>query len=157
MRDYFSKLHRDSCLEESPLLFCSTLTSCKFLVATVTLFSTATSASRAAYPLLKPNLVLAWIFFKSSVISFFSSRNLHPLFSSTRLETSRLVFLLACLTPAASQSCSCASFYSFCSVWSLVPLSFPARLVSVLVNLLLIKFCIFLAPFSIGFTNASWL
>ena len=47
-----------------------------------------------------------------------------------------------------------ASFYPvYSSFWNLIPFSLPARPVSALDGLLLIKFCTFLSPFRMGLTN----
>ena len=58
------------------------------------------------------------------------------------------------LSPTAYQSCLNASFYPvYSSFWNLIPFSLPARPVSALVGLHLIKFCTFLSPFWMGSTN----
>ena len=64
------------------------------------------------------------------------------------------VYVLISLAPSAFQSFLNASFYLiYTSFWSLIPFSLPARPVSVLDGLLLIKFCTFLSPFRMGLTN----
>ena len=58
------------------------------------------------------------------------------------------------LSPPASQSCLNASFYPvFSSFWNLIPFFLPARPVSALDGLHLIKFCTFLSQFRMGLTN----
>ena len=105
---------------------------------------------------------LAWIFFFTSstfpglCIPFLPSGRHLPLFPSTRWESLSTLLLPSglSLSPPAYQSCLNASFYPvFSSFWSLIPFSLPARPVSALVGLLLIKFCTFLSPFRMGLTN----
>ena len=58
------------------------------------------------------------------------------------------------LSTRASQSCLNASFYPvYSSSWSLIPFFLPARPVSELDGLHLIKFCTFLSPFRMSLTN----
>ena len=56
--------------------------------------------------------------------------------------------------PPASQSFLNASFYHVSSsLWSLIPIPFPTRQVSLLDGLLWIKLCSILSPFRMGLTN----
>ena len=60
------------------------------------------------------------------------------------------------LSPPAYQSCLNASFYPvYSSSWNLIPFSLPARPVSALYGLHLIKFCSFLSLFRMGLTNSG--
>ena len=56
-------------------------------------------------------------------------------------------------SPPAYQSCLNASFYPISSFWNLIPFFLPARPVSALDGLHLIKFYTFLSPFRMGLTN----
>ena len=58
------------------------------------------------------------------------------------------------LSPPAYQSFLNASYYPvFSFFWNLIPFFLPARPVSALDGLHLIKFCTFLSPFRMGLTN----
>ena len=100
-------------------------------------------------------------FFTSSIspglcIPFCPSGRQLLLFPHTRWESlSTLLFPSGLsLPPPAYQSCLNASFYLvFSFFWNLIPFSLPARPVSALNGLHSIKFCTFLSPFRIGFTN----
>ena len=80
----------------------------------------------------------------------------HLLFPSTRWESLSTLMLHSSLSlsPPASQSFLNTSFYLvYSSFWSLIPFSLPARPVSTLNDLHLIKCCTFLSPFWMGLTN----
>ena len=101
-------------------------------------------------------LALAWIFFFTSSISsglrisFVPSGRHLPLFPYTRWKNLLTLLLPSglSLSPPACQSCLNASFYLvYSSFWNLIPFFLPARPVSALDGLHLIKFCTFLSPF----------
>ena len=105
---------------------------------------------------------MAWIFFFTSsiflglCISFLPSGRHLLLFPYTRWESLSTLLLPSCLSlsPPAYQSFLKASFYRvYSSFWNLISFSRPARPVSALVGLHLIKFCTFLSPFWMGLTN----
>ena len=84
-----------------------------------------------------------------------SGRNL-PLFPYTRWESLSTLLLRSglFLSPPAYQSCLNASYYPvYSSFWDLIPISLPARPVSALDDLHLIKFCTFFSPFRMGSTS----
>ena len=106
-------------------------------------------------------VALAWIFFFTSSIfpgfhiPFLPFGRHLLLFPYTRWERLETLLLPSCLSLSspAYQSCLNASFYLvYSSFWSLIPFS-PARPVSSLNGLHLIKFCFFLSPFRMGLTN----
>ena len=162
-RGHLSELHRAMCPVESHSSFCSPFILAEFLAAASNLSSsTATGPDKVAYPMLKhlPRTgmdFLLYIFNLSwSSHSFLPSGRHLLLFPSIRWE-SLSTFLLPSglsLSPPAYQSCLNTSFYPvYSSFWSLIPFSLPARPVSALVGLHLIKFCSFLSSSGMGLTN----
>ena len=57
------------------------------------------------------------------------------------------------LTPAYQRFLKASFYLVYCSFWSIIPFSLPARPVSALDGLHLIQFCSFLCPFRMGLTN----
>ena len=107
-------------------------------------------------------LAQAWIFFLTSSIfpglriPFLPFGRHFSLFPYTRWESLSTLLLPSglSLSPPAYQSCLNAFFYPFySSFWNLIPFSLPARPVSALDGLHLIKFCTFLSSFRMGLTN----
>ena len=131
--------------------------SSKFLAVAANLFSiTATGPDKVVFPMLKHSLVQAWIFFRFLILSglciaFFSSEIL--LFFARLKNLSTQLFLSSLYSSLTlPQSCLSASFYPVYSFfWSVTPFSFPARQVSALVDLFLIKFFYFSQPILDGF------
>ena len=162
-RGYLTELRQATCSEESHSSFCSSFSFAEFLAAASNLSSsTATGPDKVAYPMLKHLSCLAWIFFFICSISpglripFLPSGKHLPLFPYTRWESPSTLLLPSGLSllPPTYQSCLNASFYPvFSSFWNLIPFSLPARPVTALDGLHLIKFCTFLSPFRMGLTN----
>ena len=162
-RGYLSELHRATCTVESHSSFCSPFTLAEFHAAASNLSSsTATVPEKVAYPMLKHLPALAWIFFFTFSIfpglriPFLPSGRHLPLFPYSRWESLSTLLLPSglSLSPPASQSCLNVSFYPVYSFfWNLIPFSLPARPVSALDGLHLIKFCTFLNPFQMVLTN----
>ena len=162
-RGYLSELRRATCSEESHSSFCSPFSLAEFLVAASKLSSSsATGPDKVAYPMLKhlPRSgmdFLLYIFNLSwSSHSFFSiwkTSSIIPIHKMGKLSTLLLPSGLS-LSPPAYQSCFNASFYPiYSSFWNLIPFFLPAKTVSALDGLHLIKICTFLSPFRMGLTN----
>ena len=144
---------------ESHSSFCSPFTPAEFLAAA---FYTATGPDKVAYPMLKhlPRSsmdLLLYIFNLSwsshSFLSIWKTSSIIPIHKMRKPLDSPASFRPISLTSSAS-SCLNALFYRVCSsFWSLIPFFLPARPVSALVGLHLIKFCSFLSPFRMGLTN----
>ena len=162
-RGYLSELRRATRSEESHSSFCSPFSFAEFLVAASNLSSsTATGPDKVAYPMLKHlrrsgmDFLLHIFHLSWSLHTFLPSGRHLPLFPSTRWESLSTLLLPSglSLSPPAYQSCLNASYYPvFSSFWSLIPFFLPARPVSALDGLHLIKFCTFLSPFRMGLTN----
>ena len=163
-RGYLTELRRATCLEESHSSFCSPFSLAEFFATASNLSSsTAIGPNKVAYPMLKhlPRSGMDFFFSTSSIspslrIPFFPSGRHLPLFPSTRWESLSTLLLPSglSLSPPAYQSCLNASFYYvYSSFWNMIPFSLPARPVSALDGLHLIKFCTFLSPFRMGLTN----
>ena len=102
------------------------------------------------------NFFFIFSIFPGLCIPFFPSGRHLLIFAFTRWESLSTLLLPSglSLSPPAYQSSLNASFYRiYTSFWSLIPFSFPARPVSALDGLLLIKFFIFLSLSRIGLTN----
>ena len=161
-----SELHRATCPKESQLSFCFPFFPTEFHAAASNLSSaTATGPDKVAYPVPSTLLAVAWIFsytfsiFSGHCIPFLPSGRHLPLFPSTRWENLFTLLLPSglSLSPPVSQSFLNASLYlAYYFFWSLISFSLPARPVSVLDDLLSIKFCSFLSPFQTGLTNPGW-
>ena len=159
-RGYLTELRRATCSVESHSSFCSPFSPAEFLAAASNLSSsTATGPEKVAYPMLKH---LPWIyFFTSSIflglhIPFLPSGRHLLLFPYIRWENLSTLLLPSglSLSPPAYQSFLSASYYPvFSFFWNLIPFFLPARPVSALDGLHLIKFCTFLSPFRMGLTN----
>ena len=162
-RGYLSELRRATCPEGCHSSFCSFFSPAEFLAAASNLSSsTAIGPVKVAYPMLKhlPRsdmdfllhiFNLSWI-----CIPFLPSERHLPLFLSTRWESLSTLLLSygLSLSPPAYQSFLDASYYPvYSSFWNLIPFSLPARPVSDMDGLHLIKFCTFLSPFRMGLTN----
>ena len=93
--------------------------------------------------------------FPGLYISFLQSGRHLLLFPSIRWESfSTLLSSGLSLSSSASQKFLNASFYCvYSSFWSIYPFSLPARPVSVLDGLFLIKFFIFFGSFQMDLTN----
>ena len=143
--------------------FCSPFFSTKLLAAASNLSpSTVTGPDKVAYPMLKhlPHsgmdfllhiFNLSWS--SHSFPSIWKTSSIIPIHKMENLTTLLLPSGLSLSLPA-SQSFLNASFYPvYSSFWNLIPFSFPARLVSALDSLHLIKFCSFLSPFQMSLTN----
>ena len=155
-RGYLSELRQATCPEESYSSFCSPFTPTEFLAAASNLSSsTATGPDKVAYPMLKhlPRSgmdFLLYIFNLSWTSHSFPSGRHLVLFPYTRWESLSTLLLVSSLSlsPPAYQSCLNASFYpAFSSFWNLIPFFLPARPVSALDGLHLIKFCSFSVHF----------
>ena len=170
-RGYLSELRRATCPLEFHSSFCSHFSLAELLAAASNLFSfTATGLDKVFYPMLKhlPHsgmdflhiFNLSWtlhsfpsIWKSSSIISIMGINCVFPYTRWESLSTPLLSSGLS-LSPSASQSFLNALFYrAYSFFWSLIPFSLPARPVSALDGLLLIKFFIFLSPFWMGLTN----
>ena len=164
-RGYPSELCRATCPEESHLSFCYPFSPAEFLAAASNLSSsTATGPDKVAYPMLKhPSRsrmdFLLHIFNLSWSSHSFPSTFPSILFPSTRWESLSTLLLPSSLSfsPLAYQKLFERIILSrllfFLESYSI---SLPSRLVSTLVGLHLIKFCIFLSPFQIDLTNRGW-
>ena len=162
-RGYLSELRQATCPVESHSSFCSPFTLAKFLAAASNLSSsTAIGPDKAAYLMLK-HLPRSGMDFLHHIFNLSWSSHSFPsvwktslLFPYIRWESLSTLLLLPglSLSPPASQSCLNASSYPVCSsFWNLIPFSLPARPVSALDGLHLIKFYTFLNPFRMGLTN----
>ena len=162
-RGYLTELRRATCPLDSHSSFCSTFSPAEFLAAVSNLTSsTATGSDKTTYPMLKhlPRsgmdfllhiFNLSWS--SHSFPSIWKTSSIIPIHKMGKLSTLLLPSGLS-LSPPAYQSCLNASFYPvYSSFWNLIPFSLPARPVSALVGLHLIKFCTFLSPFRMGLTN----
>ena len=162
-RGYLSELRRATCPVESHSSFCSPFSSTELLAAASNLSpSTATGPDKVAYPMLKHlprsgiDFLLHISIFPGLRIPFLPSGRHFLLFQSTRWESLSTLLLPSSLflSPPAYQSCLNASFYPVhSSFWSLIPFFLPARPVSALDGLHLIKFYSFLSQFRMGLTN----
>ena len=118
--------------------------------------SIATGPDKVAYPMLKhlPRSgmdFLLHIFNLSwslhSFLSIWNTSSIIPIHKMESLSTLLLSSSLS-LSPHAYESFLNASFYPvYSSFWNLILFSLPARSVSALDGLHLIKFCTFLSPF----------
>ena len=151
------------CPEESHSSFCFPFSSTELLAAASNLSSsTATGPDKVAYPMLKhlpcsgmDSLLrifnLSWSLHSFSCIWMTSS--IIPIHKMESLSTLLLPSGLSLSSPAY-QSFLNASFYRvYSSFWNLIPFSLPARPVSALDSLHLIKFCTFLSLSWMGLTN----
>ena len=162
-RGYLCEVRRATCLEESHLFVCSPLSFAEFLAAASNLsLSSATGPDKVAYPMLNHLPRSDMIFFFASSMSlglripFLPSGRHLPLFPFTRWKNLSTLLLPSglSLSPHAYQSCLNASFYPvYSSFWSQIPFFLPAKLVSALDDLHLIKFCTFISLFRMGLTN----
>ena len=149
--------------EKSHSSFYSPFYSTQFLAAASKIFpSTANGPDKVAYRMLKhlPRSGMDFLFH-----IFNHSWTLH--FFPSIWKTSSIISIRkmgkpldspASFRPISLTSCASklfeASFYPvYSSFWSLISFSLPARPVSALDDLLLIKFCIFLSPFWMSLTN----
>ena len=162
-RGYLSELRRATCPVKSHSSFCSPFSPTELLAAASNLSSsTATGPDKNTYPMSKHpfrsgmdfllhNFKLSW-----SLHFFPPIWRTSSISSSTRWENISTLLLPSglSLSPPAYQSCLNASFYPvYSSFWNLIPFSLPARPVSALDSLHLIKFCSFLSPSRMGLTN----
>ena len=164
-RGYLSELRRATCSVESHSFFCSLFSLAEFLAAASNLSSSiATGPDKVAYPILKHlsrsgmDFLLHIFNLPGLRIPFLPSGRHLLLFPYTRWESfSTLLFPSGLsLSPPAYQSCLNASFYPvYFSFWNLIPFFLPARPVSALHGLHLIKFCTFLSSFWMGLTNSD--
>ena len=149
---------------ESHSSFCSPFSLAEFLAAASNLSSsTATGPDIVAYPMLKhlPHsgmdfllhiFNLSWS--SHSFPSIWKTSSIIPIHKMGKPLDSPASFRPISLSPPAYQSCLNASFYPvFSFFWNLIPFFLPARPVSALDGLHLIKFCTFLSPFRMGLTN----
>ena len=147
---------------ESHWSFCAPFSPAEFLAAASNLLSsTATDPDKVAYPMLKhlsrSGMDFLLHIFNSPrvcISSLPSGRHL-PLFPSTRKE-SLLTLLLPfglSLSPPVYQSYLNTLYHVYSTFRNQIPLSLPARPVSALDDLHLIRFLIFLSPFRMGLTN----
>ena len=148
---------------ESHSSFCSPFSPAEFLAAASNLSSsTATGPDKVAYPMLKHLPRSGTVFFFTSSIfldlhiPFLPSGRHLLLFPYIRWENLSTLLLPSdlSLSPPAYQSFLNASYFPvFSFFWNLIPFFLPARPVSALDGLHLIKFCTFLSPFRMGLTN----
>ena len=158
-RGYLTELRRATCPEESHSSFCSPFTLAEFLAAASNLSSsTATGPDKVAYPMLK-HLPRSGMDFLLHIFNLFWSLHSFPSIwkTSSIIPINKMGKPLdspASFRPISLTSCLNASFYPvYFSFWNLIPFSLPARPVSALDGLHLIKFCTFLSPFRMGLTN----
>ena len=143
--------------------FCSPFSPAELLAAASNLSSsTATGPDKVAYPMLKhlPRsgmdfllhiFNLSWS--SHSFPSIWKTSSIIPIHKMGKALDSPAFFRLS-LSPPAYQSSLNVSFYPvFSFFWNLIPFFLPARPVSALDGLHLIKFCTFLSPFRMGLTN----
>ena len=162
-RGYLTELRRATCSVESHSSFCSPFSLAEFLADASNLSSsTATGPDKVAYPMLKhlPRsgmdfllhiFNLSWS--SHSFPSIWKTSSIIPIHKMGNLSTLLLPSGLS-LSPPAYQSFLNASYYPvFSFFWNLIPFFLPARPVSALDGLHLIKFCTFLSPFRMGLTN----
>ena len=163
-RGYLSELRRATFSKESHSSFCSPFSLAEFLAAASNLsLSTATGPDKVAYPMLKhlPRSgmdFLLYIFnlswFSHSFPSIWKTSSIIPIHKMGKPLDSPASFQSISLSSPAYQSCLNASFYPvYSSFWSLIPFFLPARPVSALDGLHLIKFYTFLSLFRMGLTN----
>ena len=149
---------------ESHSSFCYPFTLAEFHAAASNLSSsTATGPDKVDYSMLKhlPRsgmdfllhiFNLSWS--SHSFPSIWKTSSIIPIHTMGKPLNSPASFWPVSLSPPAYQSILNASFYPvYFSFWNLIPFSLPARPVSTLDSLHLIKFCTFLSPFRMGLTN----
>ena len=162
-RGYLSEFRRVTCPAESHSSFCSPFSPTEFLSAASNLSSsTATGPDKVAYPMLKhlPRsgmdfllhiFNLSWT--SHSFPSIWMKSSIIPIHKMGKPLDSPAFFRPISLTSCVSKLFD-ASFYPvYFFFWNLIPFSLPARPVSALDGLHLIKFCSFLSPFRMGLTN----
>ena len=162
-RGYLSEFRRATCPAESHSSFCSPFSPTEFLSAASNLSSsTVTGPDKVAYPMLKhlPRsgmdfllhiFNLSWT--SHSFPSIWKKSSIIPIHKMGKPLDSPASFRPISLTSCVSKLFD-ASFYPvYFSFWNLIPFSLPARPVSALDGLHLIKFCSFLSPFRMGLTN----
>ena len=163
-RGYLTKLRRATCPVESHSSFCSPFSPAEFLAAASNLSSSsATDPDKVAYPMLKHLPRSGMDFFlhifnlswsSHSFPSIWKTSFIIPIHKMGKALDSPASFRPISLSPPAYQSFFNASYYPvYFSFWNLIPFSLPARPVSALDGLHLIKFCTFLSPFRMSLTN----
>ena len=159
-RSYLSELCRSSRLVEFHSCFCSPFTFCEFVAAAANFSSNRKRLRRRllfhAEVLLYSYMDLRHIFNLSwSLHSFpfiWKSSFVVPIHKMKNLANQPLHFGLFF---SVSQSCLISTFYLvYSSFWSQTFFSLPVRLLSTVINLLLIKFFFFLTPFRMGITSS---
>ena len=162
-RGYLSEIRRATFLEESHSSFCSPFSHAEFLAAASNLSSsTATGPDKVTYLMLKHlprsginfllrNFNLSWT--SHSFSSIWKASSIIPISIWENLSTLLLDSGLSLSSPSYQSFLNTSIYLVYSSFWNLIPFSLPARPVSVLNGLLLIKFCSFLSPFRMGLAN----
>ena len=160
---YLFELRRATCPEESHLSFCSPLSPAEFHAAASNLSSsTAIVPDKVAYPMLKHlprsgmNFLL-YIYNLSWILHFFPSiwktSSIIPIHKMEKALHPPASFGPISLTSIVSKLFEGIILSRLFFFWNLIPFSLPARPVSALDGLHLIKFCTILSPFRMGLTN----
>ena len=164
-RGYLSEVRRATCSEESHSSFCSPFSFAEFLAAASNLSSSsATGPDKVTFPMLKhlPRSGVDFLLYiynlswsSHSFPSIWKTSSIIPIHKMGKPLDSPASFRPISLTSCVSKLFEriILSRVGYSSFWNLIPFFLPARPVSALDGLHLIKFCTFLNPFRMGLTD----